>query len=213
MASCKCAPALLQLRKEVDERWPERDRSSDGCCGDAAHAARTSDHNPDASGYAHAEDIDENIAPNLGDAPLRFLIPLLLADERSKYVIYERRIYYRDCNVHGKGCWLAGGHAYNGINAHEHHLHLSIKATATFSVRPWLLALNAPPEEDDPMADPIVTAQFRREFVHDLYRTYSKTPEDRPGFDYWVGLLASGRTPEDVAKAFAGALASKNNLK
>jgi hypothetical protein len=159
--TCKCSPSLLHLRDQIDRRWPGRDKASDGCCGDAAHAARASDHNPDSTGYAHAYDIDENIAPNLGDAPLIFLIPLLLADPRAKYVIYERHIYYAQCRDHGSACYQRGGHPYTGPNAHEHHLHLSILPWATNADQDWqIAAAPAPPPDHDP-EDDLTDAQFQ----------------------------------------------------
>lgn len=135
--ACRCAPALVVLRNEINSRWPNRDKASDGCCGDAAHAARKSDHNANASGYAHAHDFDEDLFSDAGDRPLwDTLRPILLADSRTKYVIYEARIMYPD----------GTNKPYTGINAHTHHLHLSIKTTATHDTRRWLpLAL---PEDD-----------------------------------------------------------------
>lgn len=144
---CACAPALLQLRREVDERWPSRDRASDGCCGDQAHRARKSDHNP-TGGYAHALDIDEDIAPGLGPAPLLPLAAHLLADGRTKYVIYEATIWYRACNTCGPG--RCRGHRYTGANSHALHLHLSIHTWATHDTRPWLAGWTHP--EEDPLA-------------------------------------------------------------
>lgn len=125
---CKCAPSLLKLRDQLNSEFPHRDRASDGCCGDARHQATKSDHNPDASGYAHAFDVDEGVGLP-GDQPLLGWVPLLLKDPRTKYIIYERRIYYARCNTHSSTC---DGHAYTGINAHDRHLHLSIVADATF---------------------------------------------------------------------------------
>lgn len=148
--SCLCAPALRRLQSEINDKWPDRDRSSDGCCGDSAHAARKSDHNSDATGYAHALDIDENLAPSPDPKPLLWLVPVLLRDSRTKYVIYEKRIYYAACKTHGAACFVTDGHAYDGINAHDKHLHVSITATATFETRSWLATVPAaPPEEED----------------------------------------------------------------
>jgi len=57
VARARLAPSLKQLRTEVDVAWPMRSKRSDGWIGDAAHLARTSDHNPDADGIVHALDI------------------------------------------------------------------------------------------------------------------------------------------------------------
>lgn len=141
--ACTCAPSLVALRNEVNALFLRRDKSSDGCCGDAAHAARKSDHNP-TGGYAHALDIDEDIEPG---RDLLWLKPILLDDHRTKYVIYEGRIAYPD----------GADKPYTGPNAHLHHLHLSIKSTATFDTRRWIppgTTTTPPPrtEEDFTMA-------------------------------------------------------------
>jgi len=38
-----------QLREQLDDAFPHRERKSDGWIGDAAHSNRKSDHNPDPS--------------------------------------------------------------------------------------------------------------------------------------------------------------------
>ena len=53
--------AALKLREQVNARWPDRDKRSDGTIGDTAHAARKSDHNPDADGWVKALDIDADL--------------------------------------------------------------------------------------------------------------------------------------------------------
>ena len=42
----RVAKSLLQLKKQVDEKWPNRAKGWDGTIGDAEHASRSSDHNP-----------------------------------------------------------------------------------------------------------------------------------------------------------------------
>lgn len=129
-SSWTLAPALIQLRSEIDDVWPGRDRTSDGTLGDLAHSARASDHNPDSRGVVHAIDIDEDLAGRSGSYPYQqagrgadLLFRWLLArcrsgaEKRVKYLIYERRIYSR---TYG---WRE--QVYSGVNAHSHHLHIS----------------------------------------------------------------------------------------
>ena len=59
--SWKPAAAALTLRKQVDRRWPKRDRGADGIIGDKAHQARPSDHNPNSRGFVDAIDIDADL--------------------------------------------------------------------------------------------------------------------------------------------------------
>ena len=54
------APSLAQLRREINARWPNRDKSTDGSVGDLSHAARASDHNPNSRRSVNAIDIDED---------------------------------------------------------------------------------------------------------------------------------------------------------
>lgn len=124
--SCRCAPALITLRDQLNTLYPHRDKASDGCCGDPAHRARKSDHNP-TNGYAHAYDFDEDIAPAMGEKPLWEFGLNLLADERTKYLIYEGRLLYPD----------GTNKPYSGANPHDHHLHLSIHTWATHDTDPW----------------------------------------------------------------------------
>ena len=141
--SCRCAPALIVARNELNAVWPNRDRGSDGCCGDAAHRARKSDHNPRTTGpgkgFAAAYDYDEDIATDLGDRELTGVGLVLLGDPRTKYLIYEAQLLYPDGTVR----------AYTGVNAHRSHLHHSIHDWAIHDTRPWGIARAFQPQEDD----------------------------------------------------------------
>jgi hypothetical protein len=141
---CKAA---VQLKKEIDAdpRFVNRDHTSDGSIGDASHASRMSDHNPwiivDGIGVVRALDIDEdldgNTANGVGDAKVLFDYLLKLArlgDIRINgggYLIYEGYIYSERDN------WAP--RVYTGVNAHEHHVHISFSRNqAGFdSTAPW----------------------------------------------------------------------------
>ena len=137
-----------------------RGHVNSGCCGDKAHQARRSDHNPDASGYAHAQDIHE-----VRDHDLQPYVRYVMANpakfKHVKYMIYEGRIYYPNA-----GARPAGSYVYTGPNSHAAHLHLSIHANATFYDGSWYVdkAYGAPeptPPEEEPMA---VAIQHGRNF-------------------------------------------------
>jgi len=42
----RLSKSAIQLREQIDDAFPGRDRTSDGWIGDTRHAARKSDHNP-----------------------------------------------------------------------------------------------------------------------------------------------------------------------
>ncbi len=52
----KLSKAAIQLREQIDDSFPDRDRASDGWIGDTRHAARKSDHNPDEPACTVAPD-------------------------------------------------------------------------------------------------------------------------------------------------------------
>lgn len=156
------APSLVAYRAEVNARYPNRDRTSDGWIGDAAHSARTSDHNPGARNLVHAYDLDEDLDGDGTDrgAELAWLAEHLRTtrDARVKYVIYEGRMFASYHSVNGPA-WQ--WRPYSGVNAHRKHLHLSILSTvaAEQDTSPWLPGKQAgdvdkPPtisQEDDDM--------------------------------------------------------------
>lgn len=123
--SWKLSEAAERLRKEIDTLFPDRDKRSDGAKGDAAHAARVSDHNPDANGWVRAIDIDEDVWGRNNQNPT---IANVLAGriaaagkndqkQRIKYVIFEGKIWSKNLNWKGR--------PYSGSNPHDHHIHVS----------------------------------------------------------------------------------------
>ncbi len=122
MANWRVAKSLDVILKQVNAQWPNRDKSSDGTIGDAAHAARASDHNPNAAGVVTARDITNDPAHGLVSRQLAESI-IASKDERVKYIISNAQI----CSGTGQNqpAWV--WRPYSGINAHRQHVHISVK--------------------------------------------------------------------------------------
>jgi hypothetical protein len=111
-----------QLRLQVDDNYPDRDRTSDGWIGDTRHQARPSDHNPDAEGIVRAIDIDRDLSgkakpdlmPDLAD---QLRLCAKRSDARISYIIFDGRI------ASSKKAWA--WRPYTGSNKHNHHCHIS----------------------------------------------------------------------------------------
>lgn len=107
---------------QVNSKWPNRDKASDGTIGDAAHATRVSDHNPwmivDGVGVVRARDIDKD------GVDLSWMFEELRklgaqGDPRlagGGYLIWNRRITTPDFTK-----WVP----YYGSNPHDKHGHVS----------------------------------------------------------------------------------------
>lgn len=117
MASWKAAPSLQQLKKECQSKWPFRSTSHDGTIGDAAHAKRKSEHNPDSRGRVMAIDLTATAAQ------AKEILEATIGDARVHYVIYNRAIYNRHYG------WKP--RPYTGSNAHTQHVHISLRNTTT----------------------------------------------------------------------------------
>lgn len=135
--SWRLAKALEVFRAQVNARFPGRAKVSDGTIGDAAHAARPSDHNPDKDGVVKAIDITTD--PN-DDANTEALAEHLrqTRDPRLKYVIAQGRMY-SSYPAHGVAAWA--WRPYTGKNPHVHHFHLSVHADPARydDASPWKL--------------------------------------------------------------------------
>jgi len=137
------APSLVHLFNEVDARWPNRSTASDGWIGDASHAARESEHNPDYSdgGVVRAIDITRK------GIDIDELLAALIRDARVWYVIWNRRI----CSLTHGWVWQP----YNGASPHTEHVHVSIRKTRWAETDPtqWFHKQPATQEEDDVITD------------------------------------------------------------
>ena len=124
----KLSKAAVQLREQIDDSFPDRDRTSDGWIGDTRHAHRKSDHNPDAQGWVRAIDIDRDlfkgskpdIMPDLADQ-LRAACKSK-SEKRISYIIFDGRIASPILGWRWR--------KYTGANKHTKHMHVSFKKEA-----------------------------------------------------------------------------------
>jgi len=110
-----------QLREQIDDSYPDRDRRSDGWIGDLSHASRPSDHNPDPiNGIVRAIDVDKDL--NTRPSTAAYLADQIRlcaksGEKRIAYIIYSGKI------ASAKKSW--SWRTYDGINRHDHHIHIS----------------------------------------------------------------------------------------
>lgn len=129
----KLCAAGVTLRDQVNQRWPSRDKASDGWIGDAAHAARDgwgtngrgSYHNPDPNGIVHAIDLDEDFfgkGKGGQKAAMEFAQQLATYCREGKdggriaHIVYEDKVASATANN-----WHFRGSGYG----HTHHIHIS----------------------------------------------------------------------------------------
>lgn len=115
----KLCKAGVQLREQIDDAFPGRDRRSDGWIGDPNHKSRKSDHNPTREGWVFAIDIDADLRSDKSAAfDLADQLRLLARrDRRFSYIIFAGRIASR------KSLWRWV--KYKGLNPHHSHIHVS----------------------------------------------------------------------------------------
>lgn len=137
MAAWRMAKSLDVLLNQFNAARSDRSKASDGGIGDAAHASRSSDHNPwYGPGIVTARDFTHD--PEHGMDIVQIAEELRASrDGRIKYVICNRRIMFGD---DGPEPWV--WREYHGTNPHAKHLHLSVVASpACDDTRPWQLAM------------------------------------------------------------------------
>ena len=123
----------VRLRDQVNARFPNRDKRSDGWIGDRAHTQRESDHNP-VDNVVYALDLDENMgsgrarngrtAQHLANQLIAYAMSDLPGHNRIKYVVYEGKIA---SGTYRKTWWKwRGGKDW----AHYQHIHISFQKSA-----------------------------------------------------------------------------------
>lgn len=120
----RLAKSIKTLLDQVNAENPHRRKDSDGGIGDAAHASRSSDHNPYivVKGQGVVRAFDFTHAPETGFDAYAFAEMMLKnKDPRVRYIISNRKI------ASGKGgpsAWQ--WRPYSGKNPHNHHTHVSV---------------------------------------------------------------------------------------
>jgi hypothetical protein len=129
MPKPRLSNAAEQLRSEINTKYPNRDKRSDGWIGDTSHNARKSDHNPDKNGWVRAIDIDSDLVK--GSSKESWLLAeqiktiALKGDKRISYVIHQHRI----ASPRQNWAWRV----YKGANPHVSHIHISFDKSGDFN--------------------------------------------------------------------------------
>lgn len=140
----RVAKSLNVLLEQINTIAPNRDKSSDGSIGDEAHSHTASDHNPNEYGVVTARDFTHD--PPHGFDSWAFAERLRLArDKRIKYVISNGRIFSSQVSP-----WEWRG--YHGVNAHAHHVHVSVSSSPPLydDSTPWSIGAVPPPPKPPP---------------------------------------------------------------
>lgn len=160
----RLARSLETLRGQLDARWPDRDRKSDGTIGDLLHAGQGgptfnvagygvsgTDHLPDRNEIVCAYDIDTDIAPGITAHDVADAIAAS-NDRRIGYIISNGRIWSTRSGAL-PGAWRP----YSGTDPHDTHVHVSVRHTTPFVDSParWQIEPSTPtatpPQKDDDM--------------------------------------------------------------
>jgi len=142
------AKATMKLRDQLNAKFPNRSKKSDGTIGDEKHQSRSSDHNPwvvdGKQRVVTALDITNDPDHGLSS---RAVAEALIAskDSRIKYIISDGQI--ASGSGQDKPAWK--WRKYSGANGHFHHFHISVKSDkASYdSEQPW--NLNGMPAVDE----------------------------------------------------------------
>ena len=164
MSTWRVAKSLEVLLSQWNAAHPDRSKASDGSIGDAAHAARTSDHNPwvgpasDGKMIVTARDFTHDPAHG-ADADQLAAALVASRDPRIKYVIRNRRMcrsYSKFVDGREYAAWEWA--PYDGDNPHTKHVHVSVASVETLYDRTtqWKLTASSaggttgkPPQEVD----------------------------------------------------------------
>lgn len=158
-------PNLNEARDQLDRRFPNRDRTSDGSIGDTRHQTSPSSHNPDRSGnpeYRDGDSLDEVRARDFdadlrdpGGVTMEQVVQHWVTLARQgvlwwvRYIIFNGRIWHRRDGFKT--------HAYTGSNKHDKHCHVNsdfTQAADTVTGTDWHLDQLGKPAPKPPATRP-----------------------------------------------------------
>jgi peptidoglycan hydrolase-like protein with peptidoglycan-binding domain len=165
----RVAKSIFKMRDQFNAACPRRNRSSDGFIGDAAHASRSSDHNPwvkdGKTGIVTAGDFTHDPINGMHTWDIAEYLRQM-RDPRIKYVISNRRIF---SSVQNPWIWRK----YTGSNPHSSHMHVSVHSTKNHydSEAAWKLfpsQPSIPSDPDSPDRRPVLRMGSTGEFVQEV---------------------------------------------
>jgi hypothetical protein len=123
----RATPAAIAALRQATAIAPKRKKASDGLLPSRAHLSQSpnSDHNTGFAVDITHDPIAFNCTP---------LFVKLQDDPRVKYLIFKGKIWSKE----------KGTRDYTGSNAHNKHLHISIKDNCGNDTSPWFPWLGEP---------------------------------------------------------------------
>lgn len=136
MVAWTLVPPLVELTDQMNERFPKREKKSDGSIGNQIHAQGTSSHNPDKTGKpewrdgdnkneVRAKDLDKDLNdPNCSmEQVVQEWVRLARAGKLwwVRYIIFNGRIWHRKDGFKTR--------VYKGKNKHDKHAHVTSEFT------------------------------------------------------------------------------------
>ena len=155
----RCLATLLAQVKATAPK--DRDTQLDAFKGDAAHAARRSDHNPDSKGIVRALDVTKDLSAGVDTFAMldHFRVRKEL---RVRFCIANGKIFGNEefCRSNPKlkmTPWQ--WHRYTGPNGHHMHGHVSTVRDDRVAddTSPWPLVLKAPTAPPGDKVEPMPT--------------------------------------------------------
>lgn len=173
----RLAKSLETLRSQVNAKYPNRSKASDGTIGDEAHRKEASDHNPNGAGVVTALDLTHD--PKNGfDAHKTANTLLAKRHPNLKYIISNSRIG----GSHTGWKWTP----YSSSNPHSQHIHVSVGRGADgSSTQPyddtikWNIGDTMADKFTPAQANKLVAIAFNRQATAQEKKDYSSVSVDK----------------------------------